>query len=359
MQSIKAFRDPELVRKLTERIAGLSRTPLRIMEFCGTHTHAICRYGIRELLPPTIEMFSGPGCPVCVTDQADIDYAIALARVPQAIITTFGDLLKVPGSSGSLQTASASGAAVEVVYSPLNAVDFAEKNPERPVIFLGVGFETTAPMVAASVLEAIRRGLSNFYVYSMHKLTPPAMRAILDAKELSLGGILCPGHVSTVTGWHVWDFLADAYAIPAAVAGFEPTDVLWAIAEIAAQHESCRGEVTNTYPRSVTALGNIAAQEMMKQVFETGAAAWRGLGVIPESGLTLKAEYQTFDAAKVFQVDPGETIVQEGCRCGEILRGIMKPAECPLFRRACNPAQPVGPCMVSAEGTCAAYYEYG
>jgi len=359
MQSSKVFRDPDLVRKLTERIAGLSRTPLKIMEFCGTHTHAICRYGLRELLPRTIEMFSGPGCPVCVTDQADIDYAIALARVPQAIITTFGDLLKVPGSRGSLQAAAARGATVEVVYSPLNAVDFAERNPERSVIFLGVGFETTAPMVAASVLEAIRRNLSNYYVYSMHKLTPPAMRAILDAKELSLGGILCPGHVSTVTGWRVWDFLADTYAIPAAVAGFEPADVLWAVAEIVAQHESCRAEVVNTYPRSATALGNVTAQEVMKQVFETGAATWRGLGAIPESGLTLRTDYHSFDAKEVFHIDPGETIVQEGCHCGEIIRGVMKPAECPLFGQTCNPAQPVGPCMVSAEGTCAAYYQYG
>ena len=359
MQSSKAFRDPELVRKLKERIAQLSHTPLKIMEFCGTHTHAICKFGIRELLPKTIEMFSGPGCPVCVTDQADMDYAIALARVPHVIITTFGDLLKVPGSHGSLQTARAEGATVEVVYSPLDALDFAQRNPDRPVIFLGVGFETTAPTVAASILEAAQRGLSNFYVYSMHKLTPPAMRAILDAKEISLSGILCPGHVSTIIGWQVWDFLADRYRIPAAVAGLEPADVLWAVEQIVIQHESHRAEVVNTYPRSVTPGGNVAAQAVMKQVFEPGSARWRGLDVIPDSGLTLREGYQTFDAKRVFQVDPGETILPEGCHCGEVIRGVMQPDECPLFRQVCSPMQPVGPCMVSTEGTCAAYYHYG
>ena len=359
MQTNKAFRDPELVQKLKGRIARISHTPLKIMEFCGTHTHAICKFGIREMLPKTIEMFSGPGCPVCVTDQADIDYAIALAGVSRAIVTTFGDLLKVPGSHGSLQTARARGATVEVVYSPLDALAFAERHPDRPVIFLGIGFETTAPTVAATILEAGHRGLSNFHVYSMHKLTPPAMHAVLGAREIGLGGILCPGHVSTVTGWKAWDFLAGAYGIPGAVAGFEPADVLWAIAEIVAQHESHRAEVVNTYPRSVTPDGNTVAQGVMKQVFEVGAARWRGLDVIPGSGLALKPEYQAFDAKKVFEVDPGEQIVPQGCHCGEIIRGVMRPDECPLFRQVCSPMQPIGPCMVSTEGTCAAYYQYG
>jgi len=359
MQLNKSFRDPELVRKLTAHIARLSRTPLRIMEFCGTHTHAICKFGIRELLPETIRMFSGPGCPVCVTDQVDMDYAIALTQVPQAIITTFGDLLKVPGSHGSLQTARAGGAAVEVVYSPLDALDFAQNNPERPVIFLGVGFETTAPTVAAAVLEAAKRGLTNFYIYSMHKITPPAMRAILDAKEINLSGILCPGHVSTVVGLQAWDFLAQRYHIPAAVAGFEPADVLWAIEEIVLQHESERAEVINAYTRSVTASGNAAAQAAMDQVFARADARWRGLGAIPDSGLVLRDKYQSFDAKRTFQVDPGETLQPEGCHCGEVIRGVMQPNDCPLFGQTCNPLRPVGPCMVSAEGTCAAYYQYG
>jgi hydrogenase expression/formation protein HypD len=359
MQTNKAFRDPELVHKLSAHIARTSRSPLKIMEFCGTHTHAVCRFGIRELLPNTIEMFSGPGCPVCVTDQADMDYAIALARVPRAIVTTFGDLLKVPGSHGSLENARAEGATVEIVYSPLDALDFAEKNPDRPVIFLGIGFETTAPAVAASIMEAARREVSNFYVYSMHKLTPPAMRAILEAKEISLTGILCPGHVSTVIGWKAWQFLSDEYAIPAAVAGFEPADVLWAIVKIVAQHESGQANVVNAYPRSVTLEGNRAAQEAMKHVFEVGAARWRGLGTMPASGLAIKAEYEAFDARKAFTVDPGETILPEGCHCGDVIRGVMRPDACPLFREGCNPMHPVGPCMVSTEGTCAAYYLYG
>ena len=359
MQTNNAFRNPELVHKLSTRIAALSRSPLRIMEFCGTHTHAVCRFGIRELLPETIEMFSGPGCPVCVTDQADMDYAIALARIPHVIITTFGDLLRVPGSHGSLQDVRAEGAAVEVVYSPLDALDFARRHPDRPVIFLGIGFETTAPGVAAALLEAARLRLANFYVYSMHKLTPPAMKAILDAGEISLTGILCPGHVSTVIGWKAWKFLSDAYAVPAAVAGFEPTDVLWAIAEIVAQHESRQADVRNAYPRSVTAEGNRTAQEAMERVFEVGAARWRGLGTVPASGLTIRADYATFDAGKVFTVDPGETIVPKGCHCGEVIRGAMRPDACPLFREVCNPAHPIGPCMVSTEGTCAAYYQYG
>jgi hydrogenase expression/formation protein HypD len=329
------------------------------MEFCGTHTHAICKFGIREMLPETIEMFSGPGCPVCVTDQTDIDYAIALTGVPRAIVTTFGDLLKVPGSHGTLQTVRARGATVEVVYSPLDALDFARRNLERPVIFLGIGFETTAPAIAASILEAKRRGLRNYYVYSMHKLTPPAMHAVLAAREIGLDGILCPGHVSTVTGSKVWDFLANTYGIPGAVAGFEPADILWSIAEIVAQHESHRAAIVNTYPRSVTPEGNTVAQAVMNQVFETAAAKWRGLNVISGSGLALRAEYHAFDARKVFQVDPGETILSQGCRCGEIIRGVMRPDECPLFRQVCSPMQPVGPCMVSTEGTCAAYYQYG
>ncbi len=329
------------------------------MEFCGTHTHAVCRFGIRELLPKTIEMFSGPGCPVCVTDQADMDYAIALAKIPHAIITTFGDLLKVPGSHGSLQNARAEGANVEVVYSPLDALDFAGKNPERPVIFLGIGFETTAPTVAASILEADKRRLANFYVYSMHKITPPAMRAILEAQEITLTGILCPGHVSTVIGATAWNFLSDQYGIPAAIAGFEPTDVLWAIAEIVRQHESHEVGIVNTYPRSVTPEGNRAAQRAMGQVFEISTARWRGLGAMPASGLAIRPEYDRFDAGKVFTVDPGETILPDGCHCGDVIRGVMRPDACPLFREVCNPMHPVGPCMVSTEGTCAAYYQYG
>jgi hydrogenase expression/formation protein HypD len=359
MQPNEPFRSPALVEELKNRIAVASTKPLRIMEFCGTHTHAICRYGIREMLPSTIEMFSGPGCPVCVTDQSDMDYAIALAKVPGAIITTFGDLLKVPGSHGSLQDARSEGATVEIVYSPLGALDFAKKHSKRPVIFLGIGFETTAPAIAASILEAETRGLDNFFVYSMHKLTPPAMRAVLAAGEVDLSAILCPGHVSTVIGWRAWRFLPEEHRIPAAVAGFEPVDVLWAIAELVAQHEAGDARIVNAYPRSVTEDGNGAARAVMEKVFEVATGRWRGLGGIAASGLAVREEFARFDAARVFDVDPGETVLPEGCHCGEVIRGVLRPDGCPLFKSMCTPLNPVGPCMVSTEGTCAAYYLYG
>ena len=359
MRVTESFRSPELVEKLKQRIAAISRTPIRIMEFCGTHTHAVCRYGIREMVPRTVEMLSGPGCPVCVTDVRSLDYAMALSMVPGAIIATFGDLLKIPGSRGTLQHARARGARVEMVYSPLDALKLARRNPGNSIIFLGIGFETTAPTVAASIVQAEKEGIRNFYVYSMHKITPPAMKAILDAGEVGLGGILCPGHVSTVTGWKAWQFLSDVYHIPSAVAGFEPVDVLLAVAELVEQHERGTARVVNAYPRSVTAEGNRAARETMARVFDVGPAPWRGLGTIPESGLSINEEYAAFDAEKRFPVDPGETIEPRGCHCGEVIRGVMTPGACPLFRKSCTPMNPIGPCMVSSEGTCAAYYLYG
>jgi hydrogenase expression/formation protein HypD len=358
MQTVNALRSPDLIRRLANEIAHLSESPIRIMEFCGTHTHAICRYGLRQILPDRISLFSGPGCPVCVTSQTDMDYAIALASIPNAIITTFGDLLKVPGSRGSLEIARAKGARVEMVYSPLDALEMARKNPKQPVIFLGIGFETTAPTVAASVLEAAKTGLDNYFVYSMHKVTPPAMVAILNMGEVTLDGVLCPGHVSTIVGWKAWEFLARDYGIAAAVGGFEPVDVLWAVRSIVMHHEEGIPQVVNTYPRSVQAEGNPKARGVMDQVFTIADASWRGLGVIPKSGLVFRDAYQRFDARSVFDVDPGETIDPEGCRCGEVIRGASAPSNCPLFSSVCTPTHPVGPCMVSTEGTCAAYYLY-
>lgn len=359
MQTVSPFRNPDLIRRLLEEITRLSQQPIRIMEFCGTHTHAICRYGLRQLLPERIDLFSGPGCPVCVTSQADIDYAVALASMPHVIIATFGDLLKVPGSHGSLEVARAKGARVEMVYSPLDALRMARTHPKDSIIFLGIGFETTAPTVAASILEAERSGLENYFVYSMHKMTPPAMLAILDMGEVSLDGVLCPGHVSTVVGWKAWEFLPRDYEIASAVGGFEPVDVLWAVRSIVLQHEEQVPQVVNTYPRSVQADGNVKAREIMEQVFRVSDASWRGLGVIPKSGLLLREVYKRFDACSLFQVDPGETIEPDGCRCGEVIRGAIKPLDCPLFSSVCSPAHPVGPCMVSTEGTCAAYFLYG
>ncbi len=359
MRYLDEFRDPAQAQALAGRIRAMSTRPLRIMEFCGGHTHAIMRYGLRQMLPPTVELLSGPGCPVCVTSNRDLDTAIALARRPEVIIATFGDLVRVPGSRSSLQEAKAEGADVRVVYSTLDALALARANPDRRVIFLGIGFETTAPTVAASVLQAEAEGLTNYAVLSAHKTTPAAMQAILHAGEVALSGVLGPGHVSAITGSRAWEFLPREHGIPCVVAGFEPLDILRAIAWLVELREAGRAEVGNAYGRGVTAEGNRVAQEMIARVFALGDADWRGLGSVPESGLRLRQEYARFDAAALFPVDPGPAEEHPGCRCGEVLRGTLLPPACALFGKACTPAHPIGPCMVSAEGACAAYYAYG
>jgi len=358
MKYIDEFRDPALARTLLARIAARATQPVRLMEFCGGHTHAILRYGLRSLLPETVDLRSGPGCPVCVTANADLDRAIALAQVPGLILTTFGDMIRVPGSRQSLQEAKAGGADVRIVYSTLDALRIARDNPARPVVFLGVGFETTAPTVAAAILQAEREGLGNFSVLSLHKLTPPATRAILDAGEVALHGIIGPGHVTTIVGSDAWEFLPGEYGVPVAIAGFEPVDILRAIADLVDMVETGRPAVANSYSRSVTGQGNRTALEVMDRVFEVDAADWRGLGLVPASGLAIRDEFAAMDAARLFAVEPGPTREHPGCLCGGVLRGTVAPPECPLFGRACTPARPVGPCMVSGEGACAAYYQY-
>ncbi len=365
MKYVDEFRDPALARRVLDEIAAKSTRPVQLMEFCGGHTHAIFRYGLRQLLPGTVRLRSGPGCPVCVTSAADIGRAIALARVPGLILTTFGDMIRVPGAGGSLQEAKAQGADVRVVYSPLDALQIARANPARPVVFLGVGFETTAPAVAATLLQAEAQGVPNFYLLSLHKLTPPAMRALLDAGQVRLDGVIGPGHVTTVTGSEAWRFLPQQYGIPCAVAGFEPLDMLRAVAALVDMCESGRPDVVNAYGRGVQAGGNTTAQQAMARVFEPVDAEWRGLGVIPASGLALRAEYGHRDAARVFErtlvflKNQGSDYEPKGCRCGDVLRALIEPDECPLFRRICSPRSPIGPCMVSSEGACAAYYRYG
>ena len=359
MKYIDEFRDPHLARKLLANIRAQSKQDVRFMEFCGGHTHAIFRHGLRQMLPPTVDLRSGPGCPVCVTANADIDRAIALAELPDVILTTFGDMLRVPGSRGSLQMARAEGGDVRIVYSPLDALQIARDNPEQAVIFLGVGFETTAPGVAASILEAEARSLDNFYTLSLHKLTPPATRAILDAGEVRLAGVIGPGHVTTIIGSKAWEFLPLDYGVPCAVAGFEPLDILQAVAAMVEMVEAGRPAVVNAYSRGVRPEGNSTALGIMQRVFEVGEAEWRGLGRVPASGLTLRGAYARFDAALAFPVEVGPSRQHTGCRCGDVLRGVVEPPDCPLFRRVCTPAQPVGPCMVSAEGACAAWYKYG
>ncbi len=359
MKFIDEFRDAHLVHGLVKQIESHARRPVRLMEFCGGHTHAILRFGIRKLLPPEIEMLSGPGCPVCVTSAADLDRAIALARIPKSILATFGDMVRVRGTEESLEAARARGADVRIVYSPTDALKLAEKHPDRNVIFLGVGFETTAPGVAASILEAERKGLKNYFVFSLHKLTPPATRAILDAGEVNLSGILGPGHVTTVIGTDAWRFLSDEYHLPIAVAGFEPLDILRGISMLVERLGQGRAGVDNAYSRSALPQGNVTALRIMNRVFESSDAEWRGLGFLPKSGLQIKDRYSTFDASKVFPIPLNRSQEPPGCRCGEVLRGLLNPTRCPLFRRVCNPQNPIGPCMVSAEGACSAYLQFG
>ena len=329
------------------------------MEFCGGHTVTIFRYGIREILPETIEMVSGPGCPICVTANADLDKAIALAQIPDVIIATFGDMLKVPGSRSSLQEVKADGAEVLTVYSTMDALKIAENNPAKSVVFLGIGFETTAPTIAASILQAEERGIRNYYVLSLHKLCPPVIRAILESGEVKLQGLICPGHVSTIIGSYPWEFIARDYGIPCVVSGFEPLDILQCVDMLVAQIESGEPRVEIAYRRGVHPEGNQQALKLMEQVFEPCPARWRGMGEVPDSGLKLRREYQQFDAELAFDIDPGPTYEPVGCICGDILRGVKTPADCRLFGKTCTPQYPVGPCMVSSEGSCSAYYLYG
>jgi len=364
MKYIDEFRDPMLARRLIAEIrqevaAHPEIRPVRLMEFCGGHTHAIFRFGLRQMLAGDVEMHSGPGCPVCVTAASDLDTAMAMANLPNVILTTFGDMVRVPGSQGTLQKIRAGGADVRIVYSPLDALAIARDNPQREIIFLGVGFETTAPGIAAALVQAEQEATPNFSVLSMHKLTPPAMRAILDAGEVALDGIIGPGHVSAVIGSDAWLFLPEHYGIPCAVAGFEPLDLLAAIAALVhAMAEKTPG-VFNTYGRSVRPEGNPVAQQMLDRVFEVATTPWRGFGDIPASGLRIRESFAHRDASLRFPVEVEAVDDPPGCRCGEVLRGVIDPTECALFRRVCTPRNPIGPCMVSAEGACAAYYKYG
>ena len=359
MKFANEYRDPELGRKLIGRIRQRSSQPTRLMEFCGGHTVAIFKHGLRQLLPENIEMLSGPGCPVCVTASADLDRAIALARLPDVIITSFGDMVRVPGSHSSLQQAKADGADVRIVYSVQDALAIARDNPGKSVIFIGIGFETTAPTIAASILQAEQEGINNYHILSLHKLCPPIMKALLDLGEVRLDGIICPGHVSAIIGSHPYQFIPDDYNIACAVSGFEPLDILLAVDMLVAQVESEQPKVEIAYRRVVKPEGNTPAIRLMETVFEVSEANWRGIGIVPSSGLKIKPQYEQFDAEKRFYIEPGPAHEPEGCLCGSILRGVGTPLDCRLFRAACTPEHPVGPCMVSGEGSCATYYHYG
>jgi hydrogenase expression/formation protein HypD len=359
LKYVDEFRDPEIARRLVQDIARRSTRPMQVMEFCGGHTHAIFKIGLRQVLPEHVQLRSGPGCPVCVTSAVDLERAMAIARQPGVILTTYGDMIRVPGSQGSLQEARAQGADVRIVYSTLDALAIARKEPERKLVFLGVGFETTAPMTAAALLQAEEEGIDNFHVLCLHKLTPPATRAILDAGEVRLDGVLGPGHVTTVIGANAWSFLPQDYGISCVVAGFEPLDILRGVAALVELHEKGEAAVVNVYGRSVRQAGNRIALDMLDRVFAVGPAEWRGFGTIPDSGYALREAYAHRDAAQVFDVEVPPVSEPKGCRCGEVLRGVLEPSECGLFRTICSPRTPIGPCMVSSEGACAAYYRYG
>ncbi len=358
MKYVEEYRDPELGKKLLARIRARSRKPARLMEFCGGHTVAIFKYGLRQLLPPNIEMLSGPGCPVCVTSAPDLDKAIAMGKIPGTIITSFGDMVRVPGSRSSLQKAKAEGSDVRIVYSARDALEIARDNPLKKVVFIGIGFETTAPTIAAAVLQAEREQIKNFVVLSLHKTTPPVMKAIMELGEVKLNGIICPGHVSAVIGSKPYEFLAADYGIACAVSGFEPVDILLAVERLVEQIETGTPKVEVPYARGVKPEGNVTALKLMDTVFEVGAADWRGIGTVPGSGLQLKKQYAQFDASRQFDIKISKAAEPKGCICGAVLRGVNTPLECKLFRTTCTPENPVGPCMVSSEGSCATYYNY-
>ncbi|MGB2853843.1 MAG: hydrogenase formation protein HypD [Dehalococcoidia bacterium] len=359
MRFIDEFRDADMSKAVLNQIRRQSKRHVRLMEFCGGHTVTIMKHGIRQLLPETVEMLSGPGCPVCVTANADLDKAIALAKEPDVIITTFGDMLRVPGSRSSLQKTRADGADIRVVYSTIDALQIARKNPEKAVVFIGIGFETTAPTIAASILKAEEEGIRNYYVLSLHKVCPPVIKALLDSGEVKLDGLICPGHVSAIIGSRPWEFAASDYGIACVVTGFEPLDVLLSVDMLVTQLEKGEPRVEIAYRRGVTTEGNLRAQELMNVVFEPSPASWRGIGSVPQSGLRLRKEYERFDAEQAFDIDPGPTLEHKGCICGDILRGVKTPPDCKLFSVSCTPEHPVGPCMVSSEGSCASYYHYG
>lgn len=360
MKYIDEFRQKELAQGIIKRIHEISKKNVNIMEICGSHTHTISKYGIRFALPPTIKLISGPGCPVCVTSAGDISSIIGFIKKNRdVIVATFGDMMRVPGSDSSLQEEKARGSDIRVVYSPSDAIEIARKNPEREVVFFAVGFETTVPTVAATIIMADREGLKNLSFFTRHKLTPPAMKALLDSGEIRLHGFICPGHVTAVIGAESYRFIATNYKAPCVVAGFEPIDVLQGLFMLIEQLEKGTNDIAIQYSRVVTWQGNRKAQEVIDQVFEVCDASWRGIGVIPMSGLGIKEGYASLDAEMRFSIEKAEDVDLPGCSCGDILKGMMTPNECPLFGKACTPEYPKGPCMVSYEGTCSAYYKYG
>jgi hydrogenase expression/formation protein HypD len=351
------FRDRDLVSGIALKIDRACSGTWKLMEFCGTHTVAVFRHGLKALLPERLHLVSGPGCPVCVTSTADIDRILAVCDVPGSIVATYGDMIKVPGSRMNLAEKRARGADVRVVYSSYDALALARRYPDRKVFFIGIGFETTAPATAAAVLRAAGEGLVNFHVLSLHKVTPPILEALLeDGTEVD--GFICPGHVCSIIGAQPFEPVARNRHKPCVIAGFEPGDVMLAVLMLVKQLEAGRSDVEIEYLRGVEYEGNLNAQKMMRSVFDTTPAEWRGIGSVEDTGLVLKREFARFDASAFIECEIAAVPDPPGCRCGDVLRGRIAPPACPLFGTSCTPEDPVGPCMVSSEGSCATYYRY-
>ena len=347
----------KVVNKIRELKNAISR-PVRLMEVCGTHTVAIFRHGIRDLLPEGVKLLSGPGCPVCVTSIKDVDTIIAISRDKDVIITTFGDMMRVPGDRKCLSTAKSEGSDIRIVYSPLDTLKIAKENCGKKVVFFATGFETTSPLVAGTVSEAEKTAIDNFYIYPVHKTVPPALKALLDSGDVRVDGFILPGHVSTIIGKAPYDFIAADYRKPSVITGFDALDILTGIMMLLEQIAYGRALVENQYTKVVKDEGNPRAVSVMNEYFEPSDAEWRGIGIIPESGLNLRERYRHRDIRSLLNPDIPEGREPKACSCGEVLKGIKIPPECGLFGKACTPEKPVGACMVSSEGSCAAYYKY-
>jgi hydrogenase expression/formation protein HypD len=363
MKYIDEFREPEKAAALTKQINQLCnqlQKPIKLMEICGGHTHSIFKYGIEDILPPNLELIHGPGCPVCVMPKGRLDDAIAISQNHNVILATFGDTMRVPGSHTSLLQAKARGADIRMVYSPLDSLQIARDNPDKEIVFFALGFETTAPSTALTILQAAAENITNFSMFSNHVLVIPALEALLDNPDLQLDGFIGPGHVSMVIGTEPYEFIAQKYHKPIVIAGFEPLDILQSIWMLLNQLIEKRCQVENQYNRLVEPAGNLIALQAINQVFTVRENFdWRGLGEIPKSGLKIRAEYAQFDAELKFIIPNIKVPDHKACQCGEILKGTLKPWECKVFGTACTPETPIGTCMVSSEGACAAYYKYG
>jgi hydrogenase expression/formation protein HypD len=358
MKYLTEYRDEKIARALAAEIAHHTTRPWVLMEICGGQTHTIMRYGLDELLPQGLELVHGPGCPVCVTPLETIDTAIELASRPEVILVSYGDMLRVPGSRSDLFQAKAAGATVKVVYSPTEAVKIAHENPDRKIVFLAIGFETTAPANAMAAWQAKREGLTNFSLLVSHVLVPPAIRGLLTSPSNRVQAFIAPGHVCTIMGCGEYEALVRDFAVPIVVGGFEPVDLLQAILMLVQQLEAGKAKLENQYVRSVSYQGNLAAQQIMKEVFEIADQKWRGIGLIPHSGLKLKEEYAAYDAARVFGLVDLKVEEPAECISAQVLLGLKKPTDCPAFGMRCTPENPLGAPMVSSEGACAAYYRY-